>query len=58
MFVALTAWRHPGHRGGGRASSNNGVAARCPAAGASASPESVLGDGPVSCGLCGGNFTA
>ena len=50
-------WRHPEHRGG-RTSSNNGTAARCPCGRRIRVAESVLAVGPITCGLCYGEFTA
>lgn len=58
LAAALTVWRHPEHRGGGRTSSNNGVAARCPCGRRIRVAESVLKDGPIACGMCHGEFTA
>ena len=56
---ALVAWRHAEGRGrGGRASSNNGVAARCQCSRRIRIATSVLAAGPVTCGLCGTDFEA
>jgi hypothetical protein len=56
---ALVAWRHAEGRGrGGRASSNNGVAARCQCGRRIRIAASVLAAGPVTCGLCGTDFEA
>ena len=56
---ALVAWRHAdGHGRGGRASNNNGVAARCSCGRRIRVAESVLEAGPITCGLCGTDFEA
>jgi hypothetical protein len=57
---ALVAYRRaePGSGRGGRASSNNGVAARCGCDRRIRVAESVLSAGPVTCGLCGTDFEA
>lgn len=52
------AWRRPEGRRGGRAGSNNGVAARCGCGRRIRIAESVLAAGPVTCGICGGDFQA
>jgi hypothetical protein len=57
LGTALVAWRHPEHRGS-RPASNNGVAARCPCGRRIRVAESVLDAGPITCGLCRGEFTA
>jgi hypothetical protein len=41
---------------GGRSNSNNGVAARCECGRRIRVAESVLDDGPITCGLCGTDF--
>ncbi|MGH3191604.1 MAG: hypothetical protein ACRDOU_26780 [Streptosporangiaceae bacterium] len=43
---------------GGRTNSNNGVAARCECGRRIRVAESVLEAGPITCGLCGGDFEA
>jgi hypothetical protein len=54
---ALVAWRHADGAGrGGRASSNNGVAAVCGCGRRVRVALSVLQAGPITCGLCGGGF--
>jgi hypothetical protein len=58
LAVALVAWRRPEGRRGGRAGSNNGVAARCGCGRRIRIAESVLAAGPVTCGICGGDFQA
>jgi len=58
LAAALVAWRRPEGRRGGRAGSNNGVAARCGCGRRIRIAESVLAAGPVTCGLCGGDFRA
>jgi hypothetical protein len=57
---ALVAYRHVegGTGRGGRASNNNGVAARCECGRRIRVAESVLGAGPITCGLCGSDFAA
>lgn len=56
---ALVAWRHADGRGrGGRASNNNGVAARCGCDRRIRVAGSVLEAGPITCGLCGTDFEA
>jgi hypothetical protein len=57
LAAALVAWRHPEHRAG-RAGSNNGTAARCPCGRRIRVAESVLAVGPITCGLCHGEFAA
>jgi hypothetical protein len=55
----LVAWRHADGRGrGGRASSNNGIAARCGCGRRVRVAESVLQAGPITCGVCGTGFAA
>jgi len=59
LETAITAFRHAEPRGrGGRASSNNGVPARCECGRRIRIAESVLALGPVTCGLCGSDFEA
>ena len=54
---ALVAWRHADGQGrGGRASNNNGVAAFCSCGRRIRVAGSVLGAGPITCGLCGTDF--
>jgi len=56
---ALVAWRHADGQGrGGRASNNNGVAARCGCDRRIRVAASVLEAGPITCGLCGTDFEA
>ncbi|MGH3233143.1 MAG: hypothetical protein ACRDOH_07785 [Streptosporangiaceae bacterium] len=56
---ALVAWRHPERRGGGRAGgSNNGLAARCGCGRRIRVAPAVYDAGPITCGICGGDFTA
>ena len=57
LTAALVAWRHPdGARG--RASSNNGLAARCPCGRRIRVSATVLAAAPITCGACGGDFSA
>ena len=58
LDAALVAYRHAecDHGRGGRTSSNNGVAARCGCDRRIRVAESVLGAGPITCGLCGTDF--
>jgi len=60
LDAALVAYRHAelGNGRGGRASSNNGVAARCQCDRRIRVAESVLEAGPITCGLCGSDFEA
>jgi hypothetical protein len=60
LDAAITAFRHgePGGGRGGRASSNNGVPARCECGRRIRVAESVLALGPITCGLCGTGFEA
>ena len=59
LDAALVAYRHVERGGrGGRASSNNGVAARCECGRRIRVAESVLSAGPITCGLCGSDFEA
>jgi hypothetical protein len=60
LDAALVAYRHaePGDGRGGRASSNNGVSARCGCGRRIRVAESVLDAGPITCGLCGSDFIA
>jgi hypothetical protein len=55
---ALVAYRHPeaGNGRGDRASSNNGLAARCACNRLIRASETVLTAGPITCGLCDTNF--
>ena len=55
---ALVAYRHAelGNGRGGRASNNNGVAARCACDRRIRVAESVLAAGPITCGICGAGF--
>lgn len=56
---ALVAWRHADGAGrGGRANSNNGVAAVCGCGRRIRVALSVIEAGPITCGLCGGDFSA
>ena len=59
LDAAMVAWRHAdgGSGRGGRASSNNGLAARCDCGRRIRVSAAVLGAGPITCGLCGTNFT-
>ena len=54
---ALVAWRRP-ERHGTRPSNDNGVSAKCPCGRRIRVTESVLAAGPITCGLCHGNFAA
>ena len=56
LDAALVAYRHADHGRGGRASNNNGVAARCQCDRRIRVADSVLEAGPITCGLCGGDF--
>jgi len=58
LAAALVAWRRPEGRRGGRAGSDNGLAARCGCGRRIRIAGSVLAAGPVTCGLCGGDFQA
>ena len=60
LDAALVAYRHAelGDGRGGRASSNNGVSARCGCGRRIRVAESVLDAGPITCGLCGSDFIA
>ena len=60
LDAALVAYRHVEHGAarGGRASSNNGAAARCGCGRRIRVAESVLSAGPITCGLCGSDFEA
>jgi hypothetical protein len=60
LEAALVAWRlgEGTGRAGGRGSSNNGTAARCGCGRRIRVAASVLEAGPITCGLCGGDFTA
>jgi hypothetical protein len=59
LDAAITAFRHAEPRGrGGRASNNNGVPARCSCGRRIRVAETVLELGPITCGLCGGDFEA
>ena len=59
LDAALVAYRHvEGGGRGGRASNNNGVAARCGCGRRIRVAESVLSAGPITCGLCGSDFEA
>jgi len=60
LDAALVAYRHAelGDGRGGRASSNNGVSARCGCDRRVRVAESVLDAGPITCGLCGNDFIA
>jgi len=56
---ALVAYRHLEPAGRGRRkSNNNGMAARCGCDRRIRVAESVLGAGPITCGLCGTDFEA
>jgi hypothetical protein len=58
LDAALVAWRHAdGAARGGRASSNNGLAARCDCGRRIRVSASVLAMGPITCGICGTHFT-
>jgi len=59
LDTALVAYRHTegGSGRGGRASSNNGPAARCECGRRIRVSESVLAMGPITCGICGTDFT-
>jgi hypothetical protein len=58
LDAALVAWRHADGGGrGGRASSNNGLAARCRCGRRIRVSGSVLRAGPITCGICGTDFT-
>lgn len=56
---ALTVYRHTEARSGrgGRTSSNNGLAARCDCGRRIRVSATVLAMGPITCGVCGTNFT-
>lgn len=55
---ALVAYRHSESSGrGGRASSNNGTAVRCECGRRIRVSASVLSMGPITCGICGTDFT-
>jgi hypothetical protein len=58
LAAALVAYRHPEGTGGrgNRASSNNGLAARCGCDRRIRVSETVLAAGPITCGLCGTDF--
>jgi hypothetical protein len=58
LTEALVAWRHPdaSRRRGGN--SNNGLAARCPCGRRIRVAAAVLAAAPITCGACGGDFTA
>jgi hypothetical protein len=57
LEAAITAFRHAERSArGGRANSNNGVAARCECGRRIRVAESVLALGPITCGLCGADF--
>lgn len=60
LEAAIIAFRHsePHRRGGTRTSSNNGVAARCGCGRRIRVAESILKAGPITCGLCGEDFSA
>jgi hypothetical protein len=60
LDAALVAWRHgERHAGrGGRSSSNNGLAARCECPRRIRVSAAVLAAGPITCGVCGADFTA
>lgn len=59
LDAALVAHRHAdtGTGRGGRVSSNNGIAARCECGRRIRVAATVLNAGPVTCGLCGSEFT-
>jgi hypothetical protein len=57
LEAALVAFRHAdGHGRGGRASSNNGLAARCDCPRRIRASAAVLAAGPITCGVCGSEF--
>jgi hypothetical protein len=58
LAAAMVVFRHPNGSGSGRAGSNNGVAARCPCGRRIRVAETVLEIAPITCGSCGGEFTA
>jgi hypothetical protein len=58
LAAALTVFRHPNGPGTRRGGSNNGVSARCPCGRRIRVAESVLEAAPITCGACGGEFTA
>jgi hypothetical protein len=58
LDAALVTWRHAEGSGrGSRASSNNGLAARCDCGRRIRVSATVLAAGPITCGICGTNFT-
>jgi len=57
LDAALVAFRHAEH-GTGRASSNNGLAARCECGRRIRVSQTVLAAGPITCGICGSDFEA
>lgn len=60
LDAALVAFRHAelGNGRGGRASSNNGLAARCECGRRIRVSQTVLAAGPITCGICGSDFEA
>lgn len=56
---ALTAWRHPDTNTAGtsRSSSNNGLTCQCGCDRRIRVSATVLEAGPITCGICGENFT-
>jgi hypothetical protein len=60
LEAAIVAFRRADHGGGrgGRTNSNNGVAARCDCGRRIRVAETVLELGPITCGVCGGDFEA
>jgi hypothetical protein len=60
LDAALVAFRHAelGNGRGGRASSNNGLAARCECGRRIRVSQTVLAAGPITCGICGSYFEA
>jgi hypothetical protein len=60
LEAALVAFRHADASGArsGRASSNNGLAARCECGRRIRVSAAVLAAGPITCGLCGTDFAA
>jgi len=60
LDAALVAFRHAelGNGRGGRASSNNGLAARCGCGRRIRVSQTVLAAGPITCGICGSDFEA
>jgi hypothetical protein len=58
LEAAITAFRRAEPRGARRPNSNNGVAARCECGRRIRVAQTVLELGPITCGVCGGDFEA